>query len=69
MNQNEYGDVEIVGLDAAKEFDEEFPAGTTITLIAWPRTGRGFYGWSDEVRDKTREIVVNSDIELVAMFV
>lgn len=42
--------------------------GSTATLVAIPNDGYIFAKWSDEVTESTRQIVVDHDIELSALF-
>ncbi len=42
--------------------------GETVTLKATPKTGFKFLKWSDGNTESTREITVNSDIDLTAYF-
>ena len=45
-----------------------YNAGTAITLTAAPNIGYRFIGWSDGNTDNPRNVVVNSDLALTALF-
>ncbi len=65
----EHGTIDVKPLDEEIELDlNAVPYGTQLTLTAVPQEGYEFSGWSDEVTDIARQIVVDSDIDLVAVF-
>ena len=45
-----------------------YVVGSTATLVAIPNDGYVFAKWSDEVTESTRQIYVDHDIELTALF-
>ena len=45
-----------------------YVVGTTATLVAIPNDGYVFAKWSDEVIESTRQVYVDHDIELSALF-
>ena len=49
--------------------DGVYEYGTSITLTATPNEGCSFKGWSDGVKDASREITVTKDTSITAIFV
>jgi len=45
-----------------------YVVGSTATLVAIPNDGYVFAKWSDEVTESTRQIYIDHDIELTALF-
>jgi hypothetical protein len=45
-----------------------YPAGTEVTITAKDITGYEFVSWSDDVTDKTRTIVLNESMTLMALY-
>lgn len=50
------------------EVSGTYPEGTELLLIATPQTGYKFYQWSDGLLDNPRQIIVNQDLALEALF-